>query len=512
MPTDLLRDPSTLAALVALPAAGAAVGVWAARRWQRLRRRASPGHGLPSNAPGAGRSERERFLAMLAERAAAAGSASDALCLLSVGLDDFRLVNDRHGRAVGDQVLRAAAARVLGQCGASAPPARIEADEFAIALAAPHAAAQALAHRLIEAFAEPLAADAGPVAVGVSIGIAVAPEHGSGGQLLANAAAAMRAARRSGGGTYALFDPQIEAQQRDETIIARELRQAVARRELELVYQPKIDADSLQVTAVEALLRWRHPALGLVSPVRFIPIAERHGLIEPIGNWVLESALRQAAAWRKAGLRMRVAINVSGYQMRQDDFAVKLEKGLAQYGLQPGRFTCEITESVAMEDTAVTRRAFTRLAKIGVHVSIDDFGTGHSSLATLRRLPAQELKIDRSFVTGIEASEPARTIVRAVVQMAHALNLKVVAEGVENEAQRDLLVRLGCNELQGHLFARPMSARAIAIWASDAPATLAQSFRPSLFKETRLDHAAPTELLHRATVLEPRGRSPARAG
>ena len=208
---------------------------------------------------------------------------------------------------------------------------------------------------------------------------------------------------------------------------------------------------------------------------------------------------------------MRVAINVSGFQMRQDDFAVKLDKGLRQYGLQPGRFTCEITESVAMEDTVVTRRAFARLAKIGVHVSIDDFGTGHSSLAALRRLPAQELKIDRSFVTDIEASEAARAIVRAVVQLARALNLKVVAEGVENEAQRDLLVRLGCNELQGYLFARPMSARAIAIWASDAPAALAQSFRPSLFKETLLNDGAPTELLHRATVLEPRGRSPARA-
>lgn len=512
MLTDLLRDPTTLAALLALPAAGAAVGAWAARRGQRTRPGAAAAQGPPTTTAVAAVVERERFLATLTEQAAAAASAGRALCLLSVGLDDLRLVNDRHGRAFGDQVLHAAAQRLRAQCGTAAPLARIDGDEFAVALAAPPEAAQALAQRLIEAFAEPLAAGPDQITVGVSIGIAVAPEHGSGAGLLSHAAAAMRAARRSGGGTHALFDPQIEAQQREEAAIARELRQAVARRELELVYQPKIDAASLQVTAVEALLRWRHPTLGLVSPLRFIPIAERHGLIEPIGNWVLESALGQAAVWRKAGLRMRVAINVSGFQMRQDDFAVKLDKGLRQYGLQPGRFTCEITESVAMEDTVVTRRAFARLAKIGVHVSIDDFGTGHSSLAALRRLPAQELKIDRSFVTGIEASEAARAIVRAVVQLARALNLKVVAEGVESEAQRDLLVRLGCNELQGYLFARPMSARAIAIWASDAPTTLAQSFRPSLFKETRLDDAAPTELLHQATLLEPRGRSPARAG
>jgi EAL domain-containing protein (putative c-di-GMP-specific phosphodiesterase class I) len=240
------------------------------------------------------------------------------------------------------------------------------------------------------------------------------------------------------------------------------------------------------------LLRWRHPTLGVVSPTRFIPIAERHGMIESIGNWVLETALKQAAAWREAGLRMRVAINVSGYQMRQDDFAVSLERGLKKHKLQPGRFTCEITESVAMEDTAVTRRAFARLSKIGVHVSIDDFGTGYSSLATLRRLPAQELKIDQAFVTDIVHCDEARAIVRAVIEMARALGLEVVAEGVENEAQRDLLVRLGCDKLQGYLFAKPMGARAIAIWAADERKDSTPSFRSSLFTETLLGEAAPT--------------------
>lgn len=506
MLTDLLRDPGALAAFLALPALTALGGAWVARRTLRARVREvrCPASGVAI----AGLVGREQFETLVA--AAGVERAGTDLCLLSVGLDGFRLVNDLHGRAFGDQVLSAAARRLHRVCGPSTPLARIDGDEFAIALGAPCEAGQALARRLIHAFATPLPVGEASIALGISIGIAAAPGHGSGARLLGNAAAAMRAAKRSGGGTHAIFDPQIESQHREESMIARELRQAVAKRELELVYQPKIDADSLQVTAVEALLRWRHPTLGLVSPVRFIPIAERHGLIESIGNWVLDSALKQAAAWRKAGLRMRVAINVSGYQMRQDDFAAHLEKGLKHHGLQPARFTCEITESVAMEDTAVTRRAFARLAKIGVHVSIDDFGTGQSSLATLRRLPAQELKIDRAFVTDLVQSEEAHAIVRAVVQMARALNLKVVAEGVETEAQRDLLVHLGCDELQGYLFAKPMSARAIAIWASDAPATLAQTFRPSLFKETLVDDVAPTEAFYRPTVIEPHAQAAAR--
>jgi len=236
----------------------------------------------------------------------------------------------------------------------------------------------------------------------------------------------------------------------------------------------------------------------MVSPARFIPIAEKHGLIETIGNWVLESALEQAAHWRKAGLRMRVAINVSGYQMRQDDFARRLEEGLKKHSLQPNRFTCEITESVAMEDTQVTRRAFARLAKVGVHVSIDDFGVGHSSLAALRRIPAQELKIDRAFVVDMVSDDNARAIVQAVLTMARTLGLRVVAEGVETPAQRDLLVQMGCEELQGYVFAKPMSARAIALWAMDAPTSLQQTFRPSIFKETMpAGGDVPTEIMSR---------------
>jgi EAL domain-containing protein (putative c-di-GMP-specific phosphodiesterase class I) len=187
---------------------------------------------------------------------------------------------------------------------------------------------------------------------------------------------------------------------------------------------------------------------------------------------------------------MRVAVNVSGYQMRQDDFADRLAKALRTHRLQPARFTCEITETVAMEDTTVTLASFERLRELGVHVSIDDFGTGHSSLAALRRLPAAELKVDRAFVSDLETSADARSIVAAVLQMARTLGLRVVAEGVETEAQRDHLVALGCDELQGFLFARPMSARALGLWAVDDTARRSAAFSPSLFKETAVSRLA----------------------
>jgi EAL domain-containing protein (putative c-di-GMP-specific phosphodiesterase class I) len=274
----------------------------------------------------------------------------------------------------------------------------------------------------------------------------------------------------------------MDVDQREQAELAADLRVAVERGELMLVYQPKVDAGSLQITAAEALLRWQHPKRGLISPTVFIPIAERCGLIGTIGNWVVDEATRQAAVWRDSGLRMRVAINVSGYQMRQHDFVDRLQQALRAHSLAPSRFTCEITETVAMEDTLVTLQAFERLGRAGVHVSIDDFGTGYSSLASLRRLPAAELKIDRAFVTDLDASRDAISIAKAIVQMAHSLGLRVVAEGVETETQRDHLIALGCDELQGYLFAKPMSATALGLWAMGDDGS--EGFRKSLFADT----------------------------
>jgi EAL domain-containing protein (putative c-di-GMP-specific phosphodiesterase class I) len=314
--------------------------------------------------------------------------------------------------------------------------------------------------------------------------VAVYPEHGSRPRLLGHANLAMRSVKLGGGASYAAFHPSMAVDLREQAELLQDLRGAIERGQLQLYYQPKIDARSLQVTAAEALLRWQHPQRGMVSPSVFIPLAEKHGLIRRIGAWVIEEACRQAAEWRARGLRMRVAVNLSGHQLRQDDLVEYIQACIARHHIRPERLTVEITESVAMEDTAHTRAAFDRLRQAGLHVSIDDFGTGHSSLAALRKLPAAELKIDRAFVTDLASSAEARNIAQAIVQMAHTLDMRVVAEGVENEAQRDLLVAMGCDELQGYLFAKPMTPTALGLWAQDDGDCGHTAFRPSLFDPT----------------------------
>jgi EAL domain-containing protein (putative c-di-GMP-specific phosphodiesterase class I) len=219
-------------------------------------------------------------------------------------------------------------------------------------------------------------------------------------------------------------------------------------------------------------------------PNAFVPLAERSGLIGPLGNWVIEAACRQARVWRDSGLRMRVAINLSAHQMRQDDLADRISDALRRHRIHPSLLTCEITESAAMEDTGTTQETFRRLGDLGAHLSIDDFGTGYSSLSYLRQLPAEELKIDMSFVKDVDRSADARAVVDAVVKLAHALGLKVVAEGVETPRQQQALVELGCDELQGFLFAKPMTARALLLWAL-ADRSKLSDFRDSLFGETR---------------------------
>jgi diguanylate cyclase (GGDEF)-like protein len=413
-----------------------------------------------------------------------------SLALLFINLDNFRAVNDTLGFAQGDQVVRQAAQRVLKAMGPGAVATRLGGDEFLLLLRTDQADACALAQRLCGELARPYrVASPSDLGLGCSIGIALYPQHGARARLVGHAATALRAVKLAGGGDYMLFAPQMAVDQRAQAELVADLRHAVARQELALVYQPKVDAASQQITAAEALLRWHHPQHGLISPAVFIPLAERHGLIGPIGNWVIDDACRQAAVWRQQGLRMRVAINISAYQMRQDDLVDRIEAALRRHHLHPGRFTCEITESVAMEDTQVTQRSFERLRRAGVHVAIDDFGVGQASLSYLRRLPARELKIDASFVQDIDTSSDARAIVEAVIQLSHALSLRVVAEGVETAAQRDLLVRLGCDELQGFFFARPMSAAALGTWAllDDGRAAHAPGpgFRDSLFGDTQ---------------------------
>jgi diguanylate cyclase (GGDEF)-like protein len=407
-----------------------------------------------------------------------------AFCILYVALDNFGLLNDAFGHDIGDGLLKAVSSRLVDLAGPESKVCRVSAAEFAIVVNGAMATGRSAASRLTHGLAQAFKFDSIQTQVSCSIGIAVYPEHGSRVKLLGHAALAMRSVKFNGGGDFCQYDLKMGVEIRDQAVLLNDLRSALELGQFELYFQPKIDAISLQVTAAEALLRWHHPVRGFVSPVVFIPLAEQHGLIGSIGNWVVEEACRKAARWRERGLRMRVAVNISGYQMREEDLVDRIEQILQRNGIQPGRFTCEITESVAMEDTKVTQRTFDKMRRAGFHVSIDDFGTGYSSLSTLRRLPAAELKIDRAFVSDLEESEDARSIAKSIVNMAIALNFRVVAEGVETVGQRDLLVEMGCDELQGFLFSMPVPADEIERLALDGHYPEQVEFRDSLFSET----------------------------
>ena len=411
---------------------------------------------------------------------------STRLAVLFIDLDGFKPVNDTFGHSSGDRVLEQVGQRLKACTRGDGVAARVGGDEFVLlvpGIGAPEAVAQ-LARRLIETLAKPYRVDGREVAISCSVGIALYPEQCHPNKLIARADAAMYAAKRAGGSRHCFYTAEMDADVQQNFDLLRDLRQALANDELELFYQPKIDARSGKVTAAEALLRWNHPTRGMVMPGQFLPLAERSGLMGPLGNWVIEASCRQARAWRDKGLRMRVAINLSAHQMRQDDIADRITDALARHRIHPSLLTCEITESAAMEDTAATQETFRRLGELGAHLSIDDFGTGYSSLSYLRQLPAEELKIDASFVKDVDHSADARAVVDAVVKLAHALGLKVVAEGVESPRQQKVLVELGCDELQGFLFAKPMSARALLLWAMDDRAATA-AFSDSLFGETR---------------------------
>ncbi len=393
---------------------------------------------------------------------------ASALAVMFIDLDGFKPVNDSFGHVAGDTVLREIGRRLQAIARPEDTVARVGGDEFLLMTVRPghEAVAAAIAQRVLEALNEPLTLPNDVVVnLSASIGIVLYPEHGHHAKMIANADAAMYAAKRAGGSTYAFFEPRMELDAREQLALQNDLRHAIERHELQLYYQPKIHAKSGQITGVEALLRWQHPVRGFVSPGIFIPIAERFGLIGAIGNWVIDDACRQMSEWRKQGLRMRVAVNLSVHQLRQEDLVQRVRIAVGHFRIDPALLTFEITESVAMEDTQETMHAFSQLAAVGVSLSIDDFGTGYSSLAYLRKLPARQLKIDQSFVQDLGTSPDALAVVDAVIKLAHALGLHVVAEGVETARQRDILLTLQCDELQGYLFARPMAARLLTLWA-----------------------------------------------
>ena len=393
------------------------------------------------------------------------------VAVLFVDLDGFKPINDMLGHAVGDEVLKEAARRLRTTTRDSDTVARIGGDEFVLLAedVSDVADCASLANRVIQVLAQPLEVQGHQVTLSGSVGVALYPEHGDRLKLVQNADAAMYTAKRAGGNTYALFESRMNEGLQDQLSLQQDLRHALERGELQLHYQPKIDARLGRLQGVEALLRWQHPTRGMVGPNVFIPIAERFGLINGLGNWVIEESCRQMRVWADEGLSMNVAINLSVHQLRTEELVPRIESALARYQVMPSQLLCEITESVAMEDIESTQRAFEALSRIGVYLSIDDFGTGYSSLSYLRQLPARQLKIDRSFVADIEVRPDARAIVSAVIQLAHQLGLRVVAEGVETEGQRDILLVLQCDELQGYLLARPMAVEALDDWLQKQP-------------------------------------------
>jgi diguanylate cyclase (GGDEF)-like protein/PAS domain S-box-containing protein len=396
----------------------------------------------------------------MAQASVADGAAGGGVgfALLLMDLDRFRAVNDTLGTATGDQVLREAAQRMRGCLRQGDLLARTGGDQFAMLVH--HAdvpAAEATARRVLDAVSGPSSVDGAQFTLTCSIGVAMWPAHGQGAdELLRHADDAMRSVKDAGRGHYRVHrvhTQRREVDRRSTLKLEHAMRQALAGNAFRLHYQPQVDMRSGQVVGAEALIRWRDPELGDVSPGQFIPVAEESGFIVAIGDWVMNEAVRQAAQWLERGFEVPVAINVSALQFQQPGFVDRVATVLAANGLAPQWLELELTESILVRDAEETLNRLNTLARIGVRLSIDDFGTGYSSLSYLKRFPIDKLKIDRSFVQGLPADESDAGIVRAILQMAQALGMKVIAEGVETEGQRSFLHHAGCAEFQGFLFA-----------------------------------------------------------
>jgi diguanylate cyclase (GGDEF)-like protein len=381
--------------------------------------------------------------------------------VLFLDLDRFKYVNDSLGHAMGDALLKAVAARLRALVREDDTVARLGGDEFVILLPEIHHDddSRHVAEKIIAELGKPITVGDQSVSVGVSIGIAQYPDDAlDTAGWLACADRAMYAAKDSGRNTYQFADPLQNARARERLSIETGLRQALARGEFELVYQPVISLAHRTLVGLEALVRWRHPEWGCVEPARFIPVAEDSGLIAPLGDWILAEACRAARRWHEQGApAVPVMVNVSALQLRRPGFETHLSAVLGETGLPPALLELELTESTIMQETLAGSALLRRLAEEGVHLAIDDFGTGYSSLAYLRKLDATRLKIDRSFVADMADDAGACAIAGTMVGMARALGLKVTAEGVETAAQVEMLEALGCDDVQGYFFAPPLA-------------------------------------------------------
>jgi diguanylate cyclase (GGDEF)-like protein/PAS domain S-box-containing protein len=421
---------------------------------------------------------RQRFVERVDEALGQARAACKMMAVLSLDLDQFKRINDTLGHAVGDRLLVAVTQRLRDTVrsrdavtrGAGVADdgnlARLGGDEFCVLVTdiGQFQDTAKVARRIIAALQRPLDVDGRELFVTASIGIALFPLDGDASHtLIKNADAAMYFAKSQGRNNYQFYSKEMNSRALERLAIESKLRRSIERGEFELHYQPKLDLRTNRITGVEALVRWRHPEMGLVPPLDFIPIAEESGLIVPIGEWVLQEAARQTRAWHVDGLpHVNVAVNIASPHFQQAGFVAHLAQVLKNTGLDARFLEIEVTESMLMDDRNATLATLTELKAMGLRVSIDDFGTGYSSLAYLKRFPVHALKVDRSFVKDTPEADDDAAITSAIIAMAHSLRLEVIAEGVETPAQLAFLRERRCDYAQGYLISRPIPAPDLA--------------------------------------------------
>jgi|GEM_PF-3759548 len=395
---------------------------------------------------------------------ASARRRGERVALLFLDLDNFKNINDSLGHTAGDFLLTEVAKRLKKSTREQDTVARLGGDEFIVVLTGVKETADVsiTAERIVNEIAKGFVIRESQLTVTCSLGISLFPDHGSDvDALVKNADVAMYSAKENGRNGLQFFTQEMNAQVLEKSTLENRLRRAVENQELFLVYQPQVDFSTGAIVGVEALLRWQHPELGLVAPDRFIPVAENTGLIIPIGEWVMRTACAQACQWQKAGLpALTVAVNVSPVQFRQNTFPQLVKRVLCETGLSPQYLDLELTEGLIISSPEVVLSAFQELKDMGVKLSIDDFGTGYSNLGYLRRFPVHKLKIDRSFVRDLVSDPDDASITSTIISMARNLDLKVIAEGVENEGQMTFLRAHHCDEFQGFYFSKPLPADA----------------------------------------------------
>jgi diguanylate cyclase (GGDEF)-like protein/PAS domain S-box-containing protein len=417
---------------------------------------------LAEHDPLTGLVNRNTLRAGLAAMIARAEEQRDEVALLVVGLDAFQQINDMMGHACGDLVLCAVTERLNAESGGAAIVARLSGDEFAIAIpcADTTETIAQLSERIALAFNSPLLAGARQHRVRASIGAAVYPAGGrTADELLANSHLAFCRAKATRRGSYVMFENAIRQELEARLTLEADLARAAEQNEFELFYQPQVRLTDGGLIGAEALIRWRHPVRGLVSPAEFMPVVNTSSISDRIAGWVLETACRQAQIWERAGHGVRVGVNLSPSQFQSDDLATSVAEVLKITGLTPALLELEVTEDILLLDESKVLDMFQRIRKLGVHIVFDDFGTGYASLSYLKKFPLDGLKVDRSFVLELRADSSDAAIVSSTISLSRQLGLSVIAEGIESRASADLLVSMGCEQGQGYFFGRPMPAQ-----------------------------------------------------